>query len=108
MTFIPGIEFSAIHDIYDCHILGYNIDYKNENLLEVCRLIRRKRQRKIIQVLKYILSEYMVNILYEHTLRIRKMDATVFPFEALNLESNLRFIYWLSNSFCKKIFKFRV
>lgn len=50
----------------------------------------------------------MVNILYEHTLRIRKMDATVFPFEALNLESNLRFIYWLSNSFCKKIFKFRV
>ncbi len=58
MTFIPGIEFSAIHDIYDCHILGYNIDYKNENLLEVCRLIRRKRQRKIIQVLKYIRDNY--------------------------------------------------
>ena len=58
MIYIPGIEFSSKHNEYDCHILGYNINYKNETLLEECRLIRRRRQKKIIQVLKYIRENY--------------------------------------------------
>ena len=32
IKYIPGLEFSAINGIYNCHILGYNIDYKNINL----------------------------------------------------------------------------
>lgn len=54
MIYIPGIEFSALHNGYNCHILGYNIDYKNKELSEEYKLIKARRKKKIIQVLEYI------------------------------------------------------
>ena len=36
MTYIPGIELSSKNGIYNCHILGYYIDYNNQDLLNEC------------------------------------------------------------------------
>lgn len=54
MTCIPGIEFSALHDKYNCHILGYGINCNNEELLRICNIIKATRKKKIMQVLEYI------------------------------------------------------
>ena len=56
--YIPGIELSAHHKSINCHILGYKIDHKNEYLLKECELIKKRRNKKIIQVLKYIKDNY--------------------------------------------------
>ncbi len=61
MNCIPGIEFSALHDKYNCHILGYDINCNNEELLRICNLIKAKRKRKIIQVLEYIRDTFSKN-----------------------------------------------
>lgn len=58
MIYIPGIEFSAMHNNYNCHILGYNIDYKNEALIAECNLIKARRKIKIIKVLEYIRNNF--------------------------------------------------
>ena len=52
--YIPGIEFSAINEIYNCHILGYNIDYKNLSLIEECTIIKKRRLNKIKTIIKYL------------------------------------------------------
>ena len=58
MIYIPGIEFSAMHNNYNCHILGYGIDCANKDLLAECALIKDARRKKIIQVLEYIRDKF--------------------------------------------------
>ena len=58
MIYIPGIEFSTKHNDCNCHILGYNIDYKNKALIAECNLIKARRKKKIIQVLEYIRNNF--------------------------------------------------
>ncbi len=40
---IPGIEFSSVYKGHEVHILGYFIDYKNKNLIELTREIKESR-----------------------------------------------------------------
>jgi len=54
IRYIPGIEFSAINRIYNCHILGYNIDYKNINLINECETIKKRRQKKIKIIINHL------------------------------------------------------
>jgi hypothetical protein len=58
MRYIPGIELSAKHNNYNCHILGYGINYNNPTLLGECNLIKARRKKKIIQVLEYIREQF--------------------------------------------------
>lgn len=54
IKYIPGIEFSSINGIYNCHILGYNIDYKNIDLIRECEIIKQRRRKKIQIIINYL------------------------------------------------------
>ncbi len=74
MTCIPGIEFSALHDKYNCHILGYGINCNNEELLRICNIIKDNRRTKIIQVLEYIRDTFSKD---GHTIITPKEEAQI-------------------------------
>lgn len=57
---ISGIEFSSINNKYNCHILGYDIDYKNTKLIKECETIKQRRVNKIKTIINYL--EYTHNI----------------------------------------------
>jgi hypothetical protein len=72
MKYITGVEFSAINNTYDCHILGYNFDYKNAKLIEICNEINKKRREKIKTIISYLqqkqnikFTEEELNSLYD-------------------------------------------
>ncbi len=52
---IPGIEFSTLYKEKEVHILGYFIDYKNKELLDITeriKLYRTNRAREMVNKLK--------------------------------------------------------
>ncbi|MBF8982131.1 PHP domain-containing protein [Lutibacter sp. B2] len=54
---VPGIEFSTIYKKKEVHILGYFIDYKNEEMLDICKKIqldRQDRAKKMVQNLQRV------------------------------------------------------
>lgn len=67
---IPGIEISADYNGTDIHILGLNIDYKNEEFLaqiNECKRLRTERNKKMIQkmnALGFPITEDIVNERY--------------------------------------------
>ena len=65
---IPGIELSSDYQGKDIHILGYFIDYKNQNLQEKLRLfqnLRRKRNIKMVSLLNEGGYDISLQNLYE-------------------------------------------
>ena len=54
MEYIPGIEFSSKLDDIKCHILGYNIDYKNPVIQKECNKIKLRRINKIILLVDHL------------------------------------------------------
>ena len=65
---IPGIELSSDYNGKDIHILGYFIDYKNQNLEEKLRLfqeLRRKRNIKMVSLLREGGYDISLENLYE-------------------------------------------
>lgn len=60
IKYIPGIEFSAINGIYNCHILGYNIDYKNTNLINECKIIKQRRLDKIKIIIENLKNKHNI------------------------------------------------
>lgn len=53
---IPGIEFSTIYKGQEVHILGYFIDYKDKNLIELTKEIKASRITRGNKILKKINS----------------------------------------------------
>ena len=43
MKYIPGVEFSSKTEKLNLHILGYNIDYNNQNIINECEIIRKRK-----------------------------------------------------------------
>ena len=57
LEIIPGIELSAMDGDDDIHILGYYVDYKNQEFLERISFFmekRRERAEKIVECLNYL------------------------------------------------------
>lgn len=77
MNYIPGVEFSSINGIYNCHILGYNIDYNNKELLDECRIIENRRKEKIKIIINYLKKEKNINLTEEETSRILNKKGTI-------------------------------
>lgn len=84
MIYIPGIELSATYKDYNCHILGYSIDHKNEDLINECALIKSKRRRKIKQILEYIKKTYGI-ITEEEEQAILAKEGTISRHEICNV-----------------------
>ena len=49
---IPGIELSAEYQGQDIHILGYNIDYKDEDFLKTVGYYRHLRENRNVEMLE--------------------------------------------------------
>jgi hypothetical protein len=47
---VPGIELTAQYEGQEIHILGYYIDYRNEQLLEKLLLVRQDRVERVIKI----------------------------------------------------------
>lgn len=62
INYIDGIELSAHIDGIKCHILGYNIDYENENLQELCRNIKLRKLKKIKDIITNIKLKHNIEI----------------------------------------------
>ncbi len=77
MKYIPGIEFSSIMGDIKCHILGYNIDYKNQLLKKECEKIRQKRYERILVIIEYIEKQYGINITPEEKYSILTKAGTI-------------------------------
>ncbi|WP_168190019.1 PHP domain-containing protein [Caloramator sp. E03] len=54
IDFIPGIELSTYFNELEVHILGYYIDYKNEELLEFLSYIQQSRIQRINKMVERI------------------------------------------------------
>jgi hypothetical protein len=49
---IPGIELTAQHENQEIHILGYFLDYRNQELLEKLKSVQLNRIRRVYQIVK--------------------------------------------------------
>lgn len=56
MRYIPGVEFSSYLGKYNCHILGYNIEYNSERIKQECEIIKKRRLKKIIYILTNLIE----------------------------------------------------
>lgn len=81
MIYIPGIEFSSINEIYNCHILGYNIDYKNNNLIKECDIIRKRRLDKIKVIINHLENNYEIYITEQEKKQIFDKKGTTGRFD---------------------------
>lgn len=81
MKYITGIEFSSINSIYNCHILGYNIDYKNINLIKECKTIRERRLNKIKVIIKHLEKKHNITIPEEEQQKIFNKKGTTGRFD---------------------------
>lgn len=60
---IPGIELSSFRD-REIHILGYNIDYENENFLKELAIIQDRRENRNLDIVEN-LKGIGINLDYE-------------------------------------------
>lgn len=81
MKYINGIEFSSINNIYNCHILGYNIDYKNIKLIKECEIIRERRLNKIKTIIKDIEEKHNIYLTEQEKQSIYNKKGTIGRFD---------------------------
>ncbi|MBN1290912.1 MAG: PHP domain-containing protein [Candidatus Latescibacteria bacterium] len=66
---IPGIELSSIEDIYDIHILGYYMNYDNDEFRKRIAFFKEKRKERAEEIVKN-LNFLGLDIQFETVLRI--------------------------------------
>lgn len=74
--YIPGIELSGQLKQYNCHILGYNFDYKNINIINECKKIKLRKYKKIKEIIEYIRKKYEIEISKEEEQTILNKQGT--------------------------------
>lgn len=57
IDFIPGIELSSFYNGLEIHILGYYIDYRNFELLEVLKFLQQSRIERINKMIDKIIKQ---------------------------------------------------
>lgn len=63
MTYIPGIEISSILDNkYKMHILGYNIDSKNQEICSVVQTLKKARVTRFYELSEQLSKKYGIHI----------------------------------------------
>ena len=63
LNYIKAIEISSILDNkYKMHILGYNIDEENEQLLEIINNLKQKRIKRIYDIKDCLKEQYNITL----------------------------------------------
>ena len=57
MIYVPGVELSAVNGMYNCHILGYNFDYTNDEIKKTCNKISNRRLEKVETIMNYLIEQ---------------------------------------------------
>lgn len=70
LTYIPGIEFSASKTGYKMHILGYNVDGNNQELLEACRNMKMRKNLRNLEIIQQLKERFGIVITREETLQL--------------------------------------
>lgn len=73
---IPGIEFSTFYKDMDIHILGYFIDYKNSDLIDMTDTIRNARIERAKKIIKK-LKELRIDIENSEVFSTREYDLSI-------------------------------
>lgn len=68
LIYIPGIEFSASKGKYQMHILGYGIDGHSNELLEVCKEIKTRKNLRNLEVIQQLKEKFRIEITREEAL----------------------------------------
>lgn len=77
LIYIPGIEISSVlNEKYNVHILGYNIDPDNENLLEVLEYLKKFRINKFYKTLKVLKRRFNLSFEQEDIKAVLKRNKT--------------------------------
>ncbi len=66
---IPGIELSSIEDFYDIHILGYFVDYRDEEFIRQIAFFKEKRHERAEEIV-LCLNRLGLDIQIDTVLRI--------------------------------------
>lgn len=67
ISFIPGVELTCHSDGLSCHILGYNCDYNNKNLLNLIEKGKILRKKKLDIRINYLKDVHNINLTKEET-----------------------------------------
>lgn len=70
LIYIPGIEFSASKAGYKMHILGYNVDGNNKELLEACRNMKMRKSLRNLEIIQQLKERFGIVITREETLQL--------------------------------------
>ncbi len=62
IKFIKGVELTCIAKDIKCHILGYNIDYQNKDLLELIELGKKLRKEKLETRIEYLKNKWNIQL----------------------------------------------
>lgn len=67
LKYIPGIEVSCERDGYKMHILGYNVDGKNQELIEMCHNMKLRKNIRNLEIIQQLKDRYGIIISKEET-----------------------------------------
>ncbi|MEW9121867.1 MAG: PHP domain-containing protein [Thermotaleaceae bacterium] len=101
--FIPGIEFSTLLSDEEVHILGYHIDYKNKELVELTRRIKEERWHRGKKMIE-LLNKYNYAITLEEVLQ-HAGDGVIGRPHIARVLLNKGYVHTLQNAFEKLLGK---
>lgn len=67
LIYIPGIEVSCEKNGYKMHMLGYNIDENNPELIEMCRDMKLRKNIRNLEIIEQLKKKFGIIITREET-----------------------------------------
>lgn len=67
LIYIPGVEISCEKDEYRMHILGYNIDANNEELIKLLQDMKLRKNLRNLEIIQQLKEKFGVVITKEET-----------------------------------------
>lgn len=67
LIYIPGIEVSCEKNGYKMHILGYNIDENNPELIEMCRDMKLRKNIRNLEIIEQLKKKFGIIVTREET-----------------------------------------
>ncbi len=72
LIYIPGVEVSCEEEKYKMHILGYNIDAKNEQLIQMLRNMKLRKNLRNLEIIQQLKEKFGVIVTKEETEKLLK------------------------------------
>lgn len=72
LIYIPGVEVSCEKDGYKMHILGYNIDANNEELIKLLQDMKLRKNLRNLEIIQQLKEKFGIVITKEETEKLLK------------------------------------